>query len=264
MKRYNIFGEVVEDNTTIDAGLKKFGDYSGFVEKFKGKHTTDDCYTPPAVYDAVVGFCRGQGWIDENTKIIRPFYPGEDFKSREYPEGCAVIDNPPFSIYAHIVRWFIANGVRFFLFGPGLTLKVRGADVCYLPLATSITYDNGAKVNTGFVTNMLPGVRVWTAPALVRALRDAQPEPAIMAKNTYPDTVLTPALVGKIAKREVDLRIMSDECHEVQQLASLKREGKSLFGGGWLLSERAAAERAAGTTITLTDEELAIISRLSK
>ena len=33
--------------------LEKFNDYEGFVEKFKPKKTTDDCYTPPAVYEAV-------------------------------------------------------------------------------------------------------------------------------------------------------------------------------------------------------------------
>ena len=32
---------------------EKFNDYEGFVEKFKPKKTTDDCYTPPAVYEAV-------------------------------------------------------------------------------------------------------------------------------------------------------------------------------------------------------------------
>ena len=26
---------------------EKFNDYEGFVEKFKPKRTTDDCYTPP-------------------------------------------------------------------------------------------------------------------------------------------------------------------------------------------------------------------------
>ena len=30
-----------------------FEDYDGFVEKFKPKKTTDDCYTPPDVYDCV-------------------------------------------------------------------------------------------------------------------------------------------------------------------------------------------------------------------
>lgn len=34
----------------------KLNDYDGFVEKFKPKRTTDDCYTPPAVYEAVKGW----------------------------------------------------------------------------------------------------------------------------------------------------------------------------------------------------------------
>ena len=30
-------------------------EYDAFVEKFKPKKTTDDCYTPPLVYDAIRG-----------------------------------------------------------------------------------------------------------------------------------------------------------------------------------------------------------------
>ena len=33
---------------------EKFEDYEAFVEKFKPKKTTDDCYTPPA-------FCGSPG-----------------------------------------------------------------------------------------------------------------------------------------------------------------------------------------------------------
>lgn len=38
----------------------RFEDYDGFVEKFKPKPklTTDDCYTPPAVYQVVLDFVR--------------------------------------------------------------------------------------------------------------------------------------------------------------------------------------------------------------
>lgn len=35
-----------------------FNDYDGFVEKFKPNKTTDDCYTPPAVYDAILGWIQ--------------------------------------------------------------------------------------------------------------------------------------------------------------------------------------------------------------
>ena len=31
-------------------------EYEAFVEKFKPKKTTDDCYTPPEVYEAVADF----------------------------------------------------------------------------------------------------------------------------------------------------------------------------------------------------------------
>lgn len=275
LKQYNIFGGVDDVEEGKQSMLEKFGGYDTFVEKFKDKHTTDDCYTPPAVYDAVLGFCKDMGWVDDATKVIRPFYPGEDFTQWGYPPGCVVVDNPPFSIYSKVVRWFVAHGVRFLLFGPQLTLKVKGADVCYLPVNASITYDNGAVVNTGFVTNMVPGVRIWTAPGLVRALKAAAPPPKLAPKNTYPLTVLSPALIGKIAVREVDFLVTSDQCHEIQNLDTLKRAGKSLFGGGgWLLSERAAAERAAaeraaaeraaGICVQLSPSEQAIVKRLSE
>ena len=32
---------------------EKFYNYEGFIEKFKPKLTTDDCYTPRGVYEAV-------------------------------------------------------------------------------------------------------------------------------------------------------------------------------------------------------------------
>ena len=32
---------------------QKWIDYDGFVEKFKPKKTTDDCYTPETVYNAI-------------------------------------------------------------------------------------------------------------------------------------------------------------------------------------------------------------------
>lgn len=54
---------------------EKHNDYEGFVEKFKPKKTTDDCYTPPAVYTAVKDWaCRRFG-IDPG-KTVRPFLAG--------------------------------------------------------------------------------------------------------------------------------------------------------------------------------------------
>ena len=249
--------------------FERLNDYDGFTEKFKPKKTTDDCYTPPAIFEAVLGWLKTQEYITDETEIIRPFYPGNDYQAFDYPEGCVVVDNPPFSIYAQIVRWFIAAGVKFFLFGPQLTLKVRGADVCYLPTNASITYENGAVVSTGFVTNLIEGVRLWSAPTLHRALLLASPPKQIVPKNTYPLSLITCATFGKISSREVEFKVMADECVEIQQVASLASVKKSLFGGGWLLStsaaaERAAAERAAGTCVQLSESELKLIEELDK
>ena len=247
--------------------VERLNDYEGFTEKFKPRKTTDDCYTPPAIYDAVLGWLKSQEYISDDTDIIRPFYPGNDYKAFDYTDGCVVVDNPPFSIYAQIVRWFIANGVKFFLFGPQLTLKVLGADVCYLPTDVTINYENGAVVATGFVTNLINGVRMWSAPTLHRAIKLASPPKKILPKHTYPLNLITCATFGKISSREVEFKVMAEDCREIRQVESLARVKKSLFGGGWLLStraaaERAAAERAAGTCIQLSESELKIIEEL--
>ncbi len=255
-----------------------FEDYEGFTEKFKPKKTTDDCYTPEPVYNAVVNFVRSI--VDtEGREIVRPFWPGGDYQKYPYPERCIVVDNPPFSIYAQIVRWYLSRGIDFFLFGPQLTLFVRNADVTYFVANTQITYENGAVVNTSFVSNLTPGTRIWLCPALKEAVDACAPPPKMIAKNSYPDTVVTSAILGKIIARGVELKIPSSECEYVGNLESLARDGKSLYGGGYLLStrvaaeraaaeraaaERAAAERALGTQVQLSARVLAIVERLSR
>lgn len=49
--------------------------YEEFVEKFKPKKTTDDCYTPPVVYEAVKSWAINEYGL-QGRKIERPFYPG--------------------------------------------------------------------------------------------------------------------------------------------------------------------------------------------
>ena len=95
--------------------------YDEFVEKFKPKLTTDDCFTPQPVYEAVKNWaCREYG-IDER-QIVRPFWPGGDYENFEYPEGCVVLDNPPFSIMIKICRFYNERKIRFFLFTPANVL----------------------------------------------------------------------------------------------------------------------------------------------
>ena len=53
------------------------------------------------VYAVVLDYVCGRWGVDE-ADVVRPFWPGGDFESFEYPEGCVVVDNPPFSILARI------------------------------------------------------------------------------------------------------------------------------------------------------------------
>lgn len=80
-------------------------EYQEFLKKFEAKKTTDDCYTPDNIYDAVRDWAAEKYEIG-NAAIVRPFYPGGDYKSEKYPSGCVVIDNPPFSIISEICEWY--------------------------------------------------------------------------------------------------------------------------------------------------------------
>lgn len=111
--------------------VKKFNNYEEFVDKFKPKKTTDDCYTPPKVYQAVLDYVMETYQIPEDTQVIRPFFPGGDYENAEYPEGCIVVDNPPFSIFAKIVDFYLQNGIKFFLFAPSLTALAVVVKRCF-------------------------------------------------------------------------------------------------------------------------------------
>ncbi|MBQ7212804.1 MAG: hypothetical protein IJS19_09130 [Muribaculaceae bacterium] len=59
---------------------ERLNDYDAFLKKFGEKKTTDDCYTPPAVYAAVIGWLKSENLITDDTPIVRPFYPGFDYR----------------------------------------------------------------------------------------------------------------------------------------------------------------------------------------
>ena len=88
--------------------------YEEFVEKFKPKKTTDDCYTPQEVYDCVADWVAEKYGLDRST-FVRPFWPGGDYEMFDYPDGCVVVDNPPFSILSRIVAHYAWKKIKFFL-----------------------------------------------------------------------------------------------------------------------------------------------------
>ncbi|MBR1589025.1 MAG: hypothetical protein IJ658_11950 [Kiritimatiellae bacterium] len=127
--------------------MKNTRQYDAFVDKFKPRHTSDDTHTPPNVYEAVLSWCERRYRIDR-AKVLRSFFPGGDYANAEYPEGFAVIDNPPFSILAQIVRFYLGRGVPFFLFATSLACigHARHPGCAAIFSDSDITFDNGAVV----------------------------------------------------------------------------------------------------------------------
>ena len=224
-------------------------DYQDFLEKFEAKKTTDDCYTPDNIYDAVRDWAVEKYKIG-NAAIVRPFYPGGDYKREKYPAECVVIDNPPFSIISEICEWYTSKKIRFFLFAPTLTLLgiMRGS-ANYVVCGCGVVYENGASVNTSFVTNM--GGNKIVAAADLREILDDENKKNLkklhreLPKYSYPDEVLTATMLCYMAAHGVSLEISERDVHFIRALDAQKASGKGLFGSGFLLSEKAAAEKAA-------------------
>ena len=228
-------------------------EYRAFVEKFKPKKTTDDCCTPPEIYEVVLDWVVDRYGIDRD-KVVRPFWPGGDYEREEYPEGCAVVDNPPFSILSRICGFYMEHGVSFFLFCPSLTaLSASGRryvlETNHIIPSSDITYENGAVVRTAFVTNLdTDGTVLESAPDLgdlINAKDDElqRAKRVMLPKYIYPDNVITSARVQWLATHHTPYKVHRDECVSISSLDA--QNGKSIFGGGLLLSTRAAAERAA-------------------
>ena len=229
-----------------------FEDYEGFVEKFKPKKTTDDCYTPPEVYEVIREWACAEYDIDPAT-IVRPFYPGGDYESFDYSGGAVVLDNPPFSMLTKICEFYLSRGVPFFLFAPSLTILSSSKTcmrMCHILCDAQIEYENGAVVNTGFVTSYDEGIVARTAPELGKAINAKvdelhRREHVELPKYEYPDNIVTAAMLRRWSKYGVDFEVRREDCCHISALDAQKERGKAIFGSGLLLSERAAAERAA-------------------
>lgn len=227
--------------------------YQAFVDKFKAAKTTDDCYTPPEIYDAIAEWVAAEYGIGRE-RFLRPFRPGGDYQAEEYPAGCAVVDNPPFSILAQIVDWYNARGVPFFLFGPTLTMlglmkkPERKPKICVVLIGAPIIYENGAEVQTSFVTNLdRYAVRIEAGlRATIEEISDRIRKRTVkeLPRYSYPAEILT----GKdyrLAKYGQTLKIRHEDCICVDTLDAQRETKKSIFGGGLLLSQEATAEREA-------------------
>lgn len=254
--------------------MAKCESYEEFIEKFKPKKTTDDCYTPEGVYDVIRDYVI-EKYDLQGRPVVRPFWPGGDYKNFDYPEDCVVIDNPPFSILSQILDFYMEKKIEFFLFAPQLTVMSSAGPRCNIVITgNQIVYENKAVVATSFATN-LGKFKIDVDSVLYRRIQDiveAENQKMKRLKYSYPDEVLTTTTIQKLAGQGVDLRIKEEDCFFIRVLDSQRKLKKSLYGAGFLLSENATAEKKAAEkkaaeknqTIIweLSDREREIIEKL--
>ena len=219
-------------------------EYEAFVEKFKPKKTTDDCYTPPEVFDCVAEWASKRYGFPIHS-IVRPFFPGGDYVTYDYSPGCVVCDNPPFSIISKIITFYNARKIRFFLFSPGLLLTALSKGDTLVSAHCCITYENGANVRTNFITNLSPDIALETAPGLNKALNEIcenlrKEKKKKVRKVTLPAEILTAARAGWLSEHGERFSVSWKEATFIRKCGNY-----NIFGGGLLLSSKAAAEKAA-------------------
>ena len=209
--------------------MSKNETYDEFVNKFKPKLTTDDCYTPPKIYSVVLEWVKK--YYGVNERIIRPFNPNDDYKKYNY-SNTVVVDNPPFSILAEIIDYYLDNNVKFFLFAPSLTCfnyLGKNRKVCILPIDVNITYENGARIPTGFITN-LENNAININSELYKLIKNCHEDKSQRKINHSYDYICI-GNCNKLAKRGIDLKIKSFKEYV------RKKDNYEIFGGGALLHE---------------------------
>ena len=219
-----------------------FHDYESFLAKFNDNpKTTDDCFTPKDVFEAVVAWVGTQ--VDMKDKVVlRPFFPGGDYVNAVYPENGIVIDNPPFSIFVEIIKFYTIRNIPFFLFGQGKTI-MSCVKYCTAIIVTDLlTYENGARIYTNFASNLFGDTVIMTAPKLNDMIFScpSQNIKANLPSYNYPSELLSFSQMQTICRGGVEFSVKRNECQVVK---NLDNHPKQLFGEHILISSAKAIEK---------------------
>lgn len=125
------------------------------------------------------------------------------------------------------------------------------------------------------MTNLEPyDLRIRTAPTLYQAIKKAtetirKETKKPLPKYTYPNYLVQSARIKAYSKYGIEFKVPKSESFFVSRLDAQKEKKKTIFGGGFLISERCAAEkelaeREQAEHFELSDREKEIIKELSK
>ena len=119
---------------------------------------------------------------------------------------------------------------------------------CAICTGVAITYENGANVNTSFLTNLDEGTRARSEPTLYAAVKAANDENLREQKKElprylYPDYVLTSTRCAQFSRLGIDFVLPKAESEHIRRLDAQKETDKAAFGSAYLMSERMKQEK---------------------
>lgn len=88
-------------------------DYQAFLEKFEAKKTTDDCYTPENIYNVAKRWSLKKYKLG-NPPVVRPFYPGGNYKKENYPKGALLLTILHFLLFLRSVSGIQKTALHIF------------------------------------------------------------------------------------------------------------------------------------------------------
>lgn len=210
----------------------KSKNYNDFVEKFKPKLTTDDCYTPPEIYEVVKNYAHTIATFND-SQIIRPFKPGGNYQAEDYTNKI-VLDNPPFSKISEIIKYYQENEIKFFVFAPHLTLFNAARYATAIVANVRIKYCNGAYVNTSFITNLCdPQIKIIVTNKIFDEVNKVQ------KKNTQPTVTLDNNVITAARIRKVNKEVIIKEAEVLQYIRNNPTDKKKIFWGGYIVAPEA-------------------------
>lgn len=252
--------------------------YKYCVTNGRNLNTQDECYTPPAVYDAVLDYAV-ERYNLQGKHVVRPFIPGGDYTKYVYTKNDVVIDNPPFSITTKIVNWYIDHNIPFFLFinglyGVSLSRGLHGKATVIATNAPVSFYHklDNKLIRLGFVTNLEPKNIIIRGDATLTNRLNGLVKKKPFKRYHYPDNFLKNSDILAALQRNVELKLTTNNSLFEDNLDYHKAHHLSVFGGGYLVNDQLYAEfkeslkhDLPGTyCVTLSTREQKIIEELNK
>ena len=220
------------------------------------------------MYDAVLN------WVQSNVdlgdaEIVRPFYPNGDYENYDYKDNTVVIDNPPFSIISKIVRFYETKNIRYFLFAPHLTLFGIPAST-YIITDCDIKYENGAIVNTDFVSNLFDDIGIIIDPTIRTRIVEAQKDNKACKekpKYKYPRNIILSTM--PICTCGDKFTIPRKKMHRISALWEQKKYKKCIYGSGFIIDDNTALlfearQEQARQEWKLSEQERLVIQELNE